>query len=221
MRFAQLTMLLASGVLCATLLGGSYPTNNVTQGFDRPDGTLDLADGSTIGADGKLADGSPVAAIYGSALRLTDKGTTNAIGSFKLPDLDPGNVIKSFDLRFTVIMAAPTGTIDNPAGNSAGEGWSVNFGNIPPDNGTGEGGFAPLPRGLTVAFDTGNDLTSPTSIRVFSRRRECREFPLHIFARRKLPKHRPSLGRSRTGSFLRRESSVFRLAHARLLSGGW
>src|SRR6185295_7884277 len=48
-----------------------------------------------------------------------------------------------------------------------GEGWSLNFGGIPEDNGTGEGGFAPLPGGLTISFDTLDDGNDPPSIEVF------------------------------------------------------
>ncbi len=158
---SQLSLLIASAIFWqASVLAGSYPIGNANQGFQQPDGTTDLADGSTIGSDGTTASGGPVAGTFGGLLRLADKGTTNAIGSFKLPELDTNSVIKSFDLKFNLQMAAPADT-------TVGEGWSVNFGHIPPDNGTGEGGFAPLPRGLTVAFDTAVDPDDPSSIEIF------------------------------------------------------
>lgn len=154
--------LLATLCLTATcvVLGGSYPLGKSPQDFEVSDGTVDLADGSLIASTAQSGDGRPVAVVQGGMLRLVDKGTVNAIGSFKLPDLDPGNVIKGFDLKFGVTMGAGTGL-------STGEGWSVNFGRIPNDEGTGEGGFAPLPGGLTIAFDTLDNGEDPTSIEVF------------------------------------------------------
>src|SRR5262245_26101064 len=143
------------------MLAGSYPTaTNLSQTFDFADGITVLGDGSLIGSEQPAGTNPPVAGVFGTALRLAEKSTTNAIGSFKLPDLDPGNVIKSFDLRFTVMMG-------NPDSGPPSEGWSVNFGRIPNDNGTGEGGFAPLPGGLTIAFDTFDNGNDPPSIEVF------------------------------------------------------
>jgi hypothetical protein len=143
-----------------SVMAASYPTGNLNQTFEFADATVDLADGSAIGSDQKTGAGLPVAGVFGAALRLSERNATNAIGSFKLPDLDPGNVIKSFDLKFNVGM-------DSTAGAAPGEGWSANFGRIPNDNGTGEGGFAPLPGGLTIAFDTFNDANDSPSIEVF------------------------------------------------------
>ncbi|MSU36276.1 MAG: hypothetical protein EXS36_14505 [Pedosphaera sp.] len=141
-------------------IAGSYPPGKPPQEFDVSDGTVDLADGSRIASTAQASNGTPVAVVQGGMLRLVDRGTLNAIGSFKLGDLDPGNIIKGFDLRFGVTMGAGTGL-------STGEGWSVNFGRIPNDEGTGEGGFAPLPGGLTIAFDTLDNGEDPTSIEVF------------------------------------------------------
>ena len=135
----------------------SYPAGVSSQTFDFPDGTVSLSDGSQIGSEVGVGGGSPIAGVFNAALRLSSKNVTNAIGSFKLPDLDPGNVVRSFDLKFTVLMnSLPDGL--------PGEGWSVNFGRIPADNGTGEGGFAPLPRGLSIAFDTHENGDSPAGI---------------------------------------------------------
>jgi hypothetical protein len=157
----HLTLLMASAMLWhSSVYAGNYPNSNATQGFEQPNGTVDLAEGSTIGSDGTAEGGTPVAGTFGGVLRLADKGITNAIGSFKLPDLDTNSVIKTFDLRFNVAMAGPTNA-------PIGEGWSLNFGHIPSDNGTGEGGFAPLPRGLTIAFDTADDPDDPPSMEIF------------------------------------------------------
>lgn len=139
-------------------LAAGYPAGAgaPVQSFDYAEGTTDLGDGTRIGSDQAAGLGFPVAGVFDGVLRLSAKIATNAIGSFKLPDLDPGNVVRSFDLKFSVAMNA------QPDGNP-GEGWSVNFGRIPEDNGTGESGFAPLPRGLSIGFDTrasGDDATS-------------------------------------------------------------
>ncbi len=158
LNFFLRTILALASTLYAS--AGSYPAGTVLQTFDFADTTVDLMDGSIIGSDQKTADGSPVAGIYGVGLRLADKSTTNAIGSFKLPDLDPANVIKSFDLKALVTTA-------KLAGSPGGEGWSINFGKIPDDNGTGEGGFAPLPGGLTIAFDPYDNGNDAPSIEVF------------------------------------------------------
>ncbi len=159
MRIAH-AILLASILLGQPTPAGTYPSGGATQSFSQPDATVLLSDGSTIGSDFQTVDGLPEAGVYNGTLRLADQGTTNSIGSFKLPDLDPGNVIKSFDLNFSVVMSSLAGT-------EAGEGWSVNFGAIPPDNGTGEGGFVPLPRGLSVAFEARDELDRLTAIEVF------------------------------------------------------
>lgn len=136
--------------------GGQYGT----QFFSSPDGTVDLMDGSTLGADQPDSISEPVTAVLGNALRLSSAAITNSVSSYKLPDLNPGNVASTLDIRFTVRMTA-SGEI------AAGEGWSLNFGNIPKDNGTGEGGFAPL-TGLTVAFDPlDNGAGDSPSIEIF------------------------------------------------------
>ncbi len=147
-------------VLAPSSQGGTYPAGrSATQAFDFPAGTVDLGDGSSLGSDGAPPGGGPVAMIIGAALRLTDRNTPNSVGSFKLPDLDPANVVRSFDVSFSVAM-------DKDSGALAGEGWSINFGRVPNDNGTGEGGFAPLSGGLTIAFDTLDGGSDPTSVEV-------------------------------------------------------
>ena len=162
-------------VLCLVLPApvvhaGSYPADGSTQAFDYPSRTVDFGDGSVIGSDKTTGGGSPVAGVVSSALRLADKSTKDAIGSLKLPDLDPGNAVGGFDLAFDLIMNKATA-------GSVGEGWSLNFGDLPEDFGTGEGGFAPLPGGLTIAFDTGDDTEDPTSVEVSAGGVVVAEFP--------------------------------------------
>ena len=143
------------------LVAGTYPSNETFQTFDFTDATTDLGDGSVIGSEQAGGTGnSPVAGVYGSALRLVDLSVPGSVGSFKLPDIDPDSAIKSLDLRFSLIL-------DRATDGTVGEGCSVNFGNIPEDNGTGEGGFAPLPGGLTIAFDAHDEGDDPPSIEIF------------------------------------------------------
>ena len=155
------SLLALASLLAATFcsIAGTYPANSGTQNFDFPDGTSDLKDGSSIGSDAPPGAQSPLAGIYSSALRLLKRDTTNTIGSFKLPDLDPNNVIRTFDARFTVVM-------DKAVTLGPAEGFSLNFGRLPADNGTGEGGFAPLRGGLTLAWDTRDNGDDPTSIQI-------------------------------------------------------
>ncbi len=149
------------GLLPPSITAASYPPGSVIllQTFDVADGTTNLVDGSVIGSDQTSDVPIPVAGIYNAALRLLTKEVTNSIGAFKLPDLDPGNVVRGFDLKFLVRMEGATN-------GGVGEGWSINFGKIPEDNGTGEGGFAPLPRGLTISFLTRADPGENTAIQV-------------------------------------------------------
>src|SRR5438093_12174153 len=94
------TMRLACYVFWATtcfvpthfVLAGSYPAaTNLVQTFEFADGITDLGDGALIGSEQPAGTNPPVAGVFGTALRLAEKTATNAIGSFKLPDLDPGN----------------------------------------------------------------------------------------------------------------------------------
>lgn len=159
MRTVNLLWVILWVAAIPSLVAGSYPLGLFNQLFDKPDQALDLEDGSRIHSSQSTSSGLPVAAIYSGVLRLADLATPNAISSFKLPDLDPGNVVKSFDIKFSITMNASPGS-------AAGEGWSLNFGLVPEDDGTGEGGFVPLPRGLTIAFDTFNNGDDPPSIQV-------------------------------------------------------
>gem|GEM_PF-398007 len=144
-----------SGVLSGLANGGTYPGPNQLQTFDYADGTVDLGDGSRANAQRESGVGG-IGEVRGGTLWLSERSTLNAVGSYRLPNLDPANVIKSFDISFGIVMDLGSATV-------AGEGWSLNFGRIPDDNGTGEGGFAPLRGGLTIALDTregGGELTS-------------------------------------------------------------
>lgn len=129
--------LIAAFGLC-NARAGSY-----TQAFTFADGTTALGDNSTLVSGGDNAT-PQTASVQGGALQLTLSGRGGTLTAFKLPDLDPGREIAEFTMSFDLRMAA-SGT---PA-----DGWSLNFGAIPADSGTGEEGFN-IPNGLVIAFDT-------------------------------------------------------------------
>ncbi len=158
-RYVSTILTLGLAGFCHSAIAGAYPVGSGTQTFDFPNGTTDLADGSTIGADVPPGRPTPMAGIFDNTLRLLDRASTNSIGSFKLPDLDPNSVVRVFDAKFNVFM-------DKDSTQTSGEGWAFSFGPIPGDNGTGEGGFAPFPQGLTIAWDTLNNGEDPNSIQI-------------------------------------------------------
>ena len=81
--------------------------------------------------------------------------------SWKMPDLDAGKEIQSFDATFNA------GTYRQTAGAIPGAGWSLNFGAIPSGNGAGEGGFV-MPSGIVIAWDIfNNGGTDNPSVEVF------------------------------------------------------
>ena len=81
--------------------------------------------------------------------------------SWKIPDLDVGKEIQSFDASFTA------GTYRQTAGAVPGAGWSLSFGAIPSGNGVGDGGFV-VASGIVIAWDLfNNGGTDNPSIEVF------------------------------------------------------
>ena len=122
------------------------------QAFSFPNGTTNLGDGSTI------ASSDNVAAVVNNALRLTANGVGGSSASFKLPNLDSDKSVQSFDVTFKLRLFA-SGT---PA-----DGFSLNFGNLPADNGGGESGFA-MAGGIVIAWDTYNNTNDAPSIEVFA-----------------------------------------------------
>jgi hypothetical protein len=131
------------------------------QAFTFANGTNNLGDGTTISSN----DG--IASVQSNALRLTASGTTSTASSFKLPDLDAAKEVQSFDVSFALRLFA-SGT---PA-----DGFSLNFGALPTDNGGGEGGFV-MPNGLVIAWDTYNNGNDVPSIEVFANGISVGNFP--------------------------------------------
>ena len=148
---------LFTAFLSSAAVAGSYGT----QTFTFADGTTTLGDGTTIGSNNNTA------AVRSEALRLTASGIGETLASFKLPELDAGAAIDSLSASFKVRMSA-NGT---PA-----DGWSLNFGNVPAGDGSGEGGFV-MPNGLVIAWDTYDNGEDPPSIEVFANGISVANFP--------------------------------------------
>jgi hypothetical protein len=153
LKFGALSLTLAAALrlLAGTVCAGSY-----SQSFTLPDGTMAIGGGATLSTTSAVAT---TASVQGGALRLVQAGVYNTVTAFKLPDLDPGNTIQSFDVSFKVRMTQ-NGT-EIPA-----DGFSFNFGPIPLGEGGGPLGFA-MREGLVVGWDTYNNGNDPPSIETF------------------------------------------------------
>jgi hypothetical protein len=157
--FFALTLLSSSTGL---LQAGTYGP----QAFTFPNGTVNLGDGTTIASTTTTA-GQPTCSIQNNTLRLMANGTGSTNSSFKLPVIDVGKEVASFDVSYNLIFSA-TGT---PA-----DGYSLNFGAIPAGNGGGEGGYV-MPNGLVIAWDTYNNGNDVPSIEVFANGISVGNFP--------------------------------------------
>ncbi|MFN0129403.1 MAG: lectin-like domain-containing protein, partial [Verrucomicrobiales bacterium] len=145
---------------------GRYPGAGV-QAFTSAGPITNLGDGTVMASSNNGSDGNPAAVVLANALRLTQSGTGNTLSSFKLPDLDSGRSVQSWDVSLKVRMTA--------AGPPA-DGWSLNLGPIPAGTGTGEGGFV-MSQGLTIAFDTYDNGSDAPSIEVFANGISVGNFP--------------------------------------------
>ena len=155
-RLRLLPLFLAVFWAEAEALAGSY-----SQNFNAATvGTMSAGDASVIAAGaGTLTTSIQQVAAGNNALMMMAVPWAGNSSSWKMPDLDPGKPIQSFDATFLVRMSG-TGT--------PGAGWSLNFGAILSGNGGGEGGFA-MTGGLTVAWDIYNNGGSDLpSIEVFA-----------------------------------------------------
>lgn len=160
-------------LLIATADAGTYPATG-TQNFTYANGSVpgqgSWNDGSALSSSLHGEPPAPVASVQGNALRLTADGVFNTTSSFKLPDVDPGRDISAFTLAFTLKLAA-TGT--------PGHGFTVAFGQIPPEDGDGEAGFG-VPGGLEISWDTFVDTANGETqgeIVVYANRERVAAFP--------------------------------------------
>ena len=148
------------------------------QAFTFPNGTVAGSDvwndGLTLTSTGIGTPPVPVASVSTNALRLSVEGVTNTLATLKVSDLDPGQDISAFTLSFGLRMAA-TGL--------PGNGFSVSFGDIPPEDADGELGYA-LPKGLVVGFRTFVDVANGQTqgeIAIYADRVKLGTFPQTFF----------------------------------------
>ena len=146
-------ILLSSGRVWA----GSYSQNFSTGTV----GSTTLGDGSAVASSGNNAAVRFWAAGNKALQLMVAQGANTA--SWKVPDLDAGKEIQSFDATFN----AGTYRTNASATPPPGAGWSLNFGAIPSGNGVGDGGFV-MPNGIVIAWDVFNNGGSDNpSIEVF------------------------------------------------------
>jgi hypothetical protein len=158
-------------VLFATdsALAGSYSQNfvNGTVGTQ----TIGGGDTSTLSSSANTAstkiDVWVPATNKGLKLMSFLGGST---ASWKMPDLDTGKEIQSFDANFNFAIYRSSAAVP-------GAGWSLNFGAIPSGNGSGEGGFV-MPNGLAICYDIFNNGGSDApSIEIFCNGASVGNFP--------------------------------------------
>ena len=165
------TLLLLMG---APLWAGSY-VQNFSAGTVGTQ-TIGGGDTSTLSSSGgTLTTAVRIWALGNNALQLMSPLGGNS-ASWRIPDLDPGKEIQSFDATFTA------GTYRASASATPGAGWSLNFGQIPASgDGAGEGGFAVpnlMPNGITIAWDIFNNGAGDNpSIEVFCNGVSVGNFP--------------------------------------------
>ena len=145
---------------------GRYPTTG-TQTFTYTDGITALGDGTVLSSTFP----GTFAKIFGNALLISNQSFSGNKSSWRLPNLDPGNAIQSFDATCSVRMGK--------SGTSApASGFALNFGAIPS---TGEGsadvGFG-MAGGITISFDTFPDTANDhPSIDVYCNNTVIGSFP--------------------------------------------
>ena len=155
------TLLLAIPLLSPALTeAGTYSQNFNSAALGTIPAVGGLGDGSVIASSG-LNHKIVIWAQNNKALQLMTAIGGNS-SSYRIPLLDVGQEIQSFDATFNM------GTYRSSATAVPGAGWSLNFGAIPASgNGGGEGGFV-MTNGIVVACDIfNNGGTDYPSIEVF------------------------------------------------------
>jgi len=143
--------------LFALFLGSSFlEAGNYSQDFSGySSGDTNLGDGSEIGSNNGVAQVRGSGDLY---FRLTSNSIGGTRSSFKLPDLDPGEVAESFSATFRFQIGGTEPFADGAA---------LSFGAIPAGNGAGENGFASA-NGLVISWDTFANVGEVPSIEIFS-----------------------------------------------------
>jgi CotH kinase protein/Lamin Tail Domain/Fn3 associated len=172
--------------LASPLYAGRYPAAGA-QAFVYPDNTTNLADGTTLSSSflGSFAKvtGNATTDPTKPYLQLANKSFSGNSTTWRIPDLDTGTAIQSFDATFLVRM-------QRTSTGAPGSGWSLNFGAIPAaGNGSGDIGFS-MANGMTVSFDTFPDsLNDFPSIQVY-----CNNSSVGNFVARDLTETTPVTG---------------------------
>ena len=149
------TRLLSTLLLTALLLLAAAPlrAGSYVQNFSSGTvGTQTIGGGDTSTVSSSASTITTAIRIWAQgnkALQLMGTSGGNS-ASWKMPDLDPGKEIQSFDATFT------SGLYRSTASAVPGAGWSLNFGVLPSGNGAGEGGFV-MPNGIVIAWDIYNN----------------------------------------------------------------
>ncbi len=139
--------------ICALMLSAVALADQYgPQAFAVANGTTSLGDGTTLaGSDG-------IASVQGGALQLTRAGTSDTSSSFRIPPLS--NSSQGWNATFEFLLA------DNPGGSNPADGFSFNYGAIPPYNpsqsdesasdahGGGEEGWHPSVAHISFEVDT-------------------------------------------------------------------
>ena len=170
---SRAAILAVFGFVLSSAHAGRYPVSG-TQDFTYPDGTTSFAVPAPAATLTSTFLGS-FSRVFGNALQLANKSAPGNAGAFRIPNLDPGAAIQSFDTSFTFRMekASTAGT--------AGTGWSLNFGPVPAaGNGSGDLGYA-MAGGLVLSFDTfANTPNDAPSIEVFCNNTSVGNFPASL-----------------------------------------
>lgn len=130
-------------VLALAASAGLLQAGTYNQNFDA------FAAGTTNLGDGSYVNSSPLnvnaCSVQGQRMRLSNNSVTSTYSIYRLPEIDPGYEVNSFDVQFDMYL-----TSGSPA-----DGMSLNFGGLPLADtaGPGEEGYQ-LPGGLVVSFDT-------------------------------------------------------------------
>ncbi len=129
-------------------LSCSAPLEYEWQRFGFPDGTRDL------GVFGEVS-GFAGAGVHGGALRFTANAVPGETSAFKLPDLTPGQRVRSFTAQFDLRMQSNEVEPSN--------GITLTFGEIPDGVGLPTRGFADAP-GMSIRLDIIDRSEDPMSV---------------------------------------------------------
>ena len=153
-------------ILATSAHAGRYPATG-SQTFTFADGVTTFGDTSVL-SSGALGLHSKV---LSNKLMLGSKDWGGNASAWRIPNLDVGAAVESFDATFTLGMF-------KASGSQPGKGWALNFGPIPASgNGTGDLGFT-MANGIVISFDTYADSVNDfPSIEVYCNNTSIGNFP--------------------------------------------